>query len=62
MMHTDTERRLHRISLTATDVAVLVTELDAVLRVTDFTEPKFKPLCTAWLRFAAWLDGSPIYA
>jgi hypothetical protein len=52
MMHTETERRLHRISLTATDVAVLVTELDAVLRAMDFTEPKFKPLYTAWLRLS----------
>lgn len=53
MMHTETERRLHRISLTATDVAVLVTELDAVLRAMDFTEPNFKPLYTAWLRLSA---------
>ena len=52
MMNIDTERRLHRISLTTTDVAVLVTELDAVLRAMDFTEPKFKPLYTAWLRLS----------
>ena len=52
MLHPDTEHRLHRISLTVPDVAVLVTELDAVLRAMDFTEPKFKPLYTAWLRLS----------
>ena len=52
MMNSDTERRLHRISLTTTDVAALVAALDTLLRATDYTDPKFKPLYTAWLRLS----------
>jgi hypothetical protein len=52
VLHPDTERRLHRISLTATDVAVLVTALDTLLRATDYSDPTFKPLYTAWLRLS----------
>jgi hypothetical protein len=49
-MNPDTEHRLVRINLTVTDKAALVTALDTLLKATDYTDPKFKPLYTAWLR------------
>ena len=51
-MNTDTERRLVRINLTVTDQGALVTALDTLLRATDYTDPKFKPLYTAWLKLS----------
>jgi hypothetical protein len=50
MMNPDTERRLVRINLTVTDKAALVTALDTLLRSTDYTDPEFKPLYSAWLK------------
>ena len=49
-MHPDKERRLVRINLTVTDKAALLTALDKVLKATDYNDPTFKPLYTAWLR------------
>ena len=50
MMHLEKERRLVRINLTVTDKAALLTALDTLLKATDYNDPKFKPLYTAWLR------------
>jgi hypothetical protein len=49
-MNPDKERRLVRINLTVTDKAALLTALDTLLEATDYNDPKFKPLYTAWLR------------
>ena len=49
-MNPDKQRRLVRINLTVTDKAALVTALDTLLKATDYNDPTFKPLYTAWLR------------
>lgn len=52
MMNPSKERRLMRINLTVTDAAVLVAAIDTLLRSTDYKDPTFKPLYTAWLRLS----------
>ena len=51
-MHPEKERRLVRINLTVTDKAALLTALDTLLKATDYSDAKFKPLYTAWLRLS----------
>ena len=53
MMPPEKERRLFRINFPATDVTALVTDVDTLLRATDYTDPKFKPLYTACLRLSS---------
>ena len=51
-MHPDTQRRLVRINVTVADQVALVTALDTLLRATDYSDPTFKPLYSAWLKLS----------